>query len=553
MIALTIKTGISVSDYLIERLYEEGVRHIFGIPGDYVLSFYNKLSKSPIQVINTCDEQGAGFAADAYARIKGLGAVCVTYGAGGLKLVNSTAQAYAEKVPVLIISGAPGKAERLKNPMLHHKAHQYQDQLRIFERITAASADLNDPKRACSEIDRVLDAVLQTKRPGYIEIPRDMVYAIPENPEPRKPSVVEAACPSTPPEALDLAVSMINSSQKPVIVAGLEVERYDLAKKVLALAWRSNIPIVGSLLGKSAIAENESLYMGIYAGVLGREDVLDYVESSDCIIMIGVYLTDLNLGIYTTHLDPEKLIYIVNERFALGEHEYPLSGFDLLDRLAKADLHWHNSGHIPYSQKAGRFSDDFTSDKKITVTRVFQALSGFLDEENIFLADPGDALFGSIDVSFNCRFISPAYYASLGFAVPASIGAQLARPDLRPVVLTGDGSFQMTGMELAVAAKYGLNPIVVVLNNAGYGTERPMLDGAFNDVADWRYSKVPQVLGTGLGFLIKTERELGEALTEAKSYDGPCILEVLLEKNDISVPLQRLGKNMSKSIQVQSH
>jgi len=106
----------------------------------------------------------------------------------------------------------------------------------------------------------------------------------------------------------------------------------------------------------------------------------------------------------------------------------------------------------------------------------------------------------------------------------------------------------MTGMELAVAAKYGLNPIVIVLNNRGYGTERPMLDGAFNDVADWRYSKVPEVLGTGLGFLIKTERELGEALTEAKSYDGPCILEVLLEKNDISIPLQRLGKNLSKSI-----
>jgi TPP-dependent 2-oxoacid decarboxylase len=333
-----------------------------------------------------------------------------------------------------------------------------------------------------------------------------------------------------------------------VFIAGLEVERYDLAEKVLALAWRSNIPIAGSLLGKSAIPENESLYMGIYAGVLGQEEVKDYVEGSDCIIMIGVYLTDLNLGIYTSHLDPKKLIYIVNERFALGEHEYPLSGFDLLDRLAKANLSWHNPGHIPYSQKVGRFSDDFSSDQKITVTRVFQALSGFLDEENIFLADPGDALFGSIDVSYNCSFISPAYYASLGFAVPASIGAQLARPDLRPVVLTGDGSFQMTGMELAVAAKYGLNPIVIVLNNRGYGTERPMLDGAFNDVADWRYSKVPEVLGTGLGFLIKTERELGEALTEAKSYDGPCILEVLLEKNDISIPLQRLGKNMSKSV-----
>ena len=538
----------SVSDYLIERIYEKGVRHIFGIPGDYVLSFYSKLSKGPLQVINTCDEQGAGFAADAYARIKGLGAVCVTYGVGGLKLVNSTAQAYAEKSPVLVISGAPGKSKRLKNPMLHHKAHQYEDQLKIFERITAASADLNDPERAYSEIDRVLDSVLQTKRPGYIELPRDMVSAIPANPEPGKPSIAEAQGQGTPSEALDLAVRMINSSQKPVIVVGLEVERYDLTEKVLALAWRSNIPIAGSILGKSAIPENESLYMGIYAGALGEDPVKDYVESSDCIIMIGVYLTDLNLGIYTAHLDTEKLIYISNDKLALGEHEYHLSGFDLLDLLAKADLCWHKPGHIPYSQRTGRFSDDFSSDRKITVTRVFEALSSFLDEENIFLADPGDALFGSIDICFNCHFVSPAYYASLGFAVPASIGAQLARPDLRPVVLVGDGSFQMTGMELAVAARYGLNPIVIVLNNQGYGTERPMLDGAFNDVADWRYSKVPEVLGTGLGLLIKTERELGKALVEAKSYDGPCILEVFLEKNDISVPLQRLCKNLAKRV-----
>lgn len=546
--AIKEKAEYSVSDYLIERIHDEGVRHIFGIPGDYVLSFYNKLSKGPIQVINTCDEQGAGFAADAYARIKGLGAVCVTYAVGSLKLINSTAQAYAEKSPVLIISGAPGEAERLKNPMLHHKGHHYEDPLKIFERVTAATAELNDPERAFSEIDRVLDAVLQTKRPGYIELPRDMVSAVPANPEPRKHSVDESQRPGIPADALDTAVSMINSSQKPVIIAGIEVERYDLTDKVMALAWKSNIPIAGSVLGKSAIPEDESLYMGIYAGALGEDDIRDYIESSDCIILIGVYFTDLNLGIYTAHLSPEKMIYITSERFAIGGREYPLAGFDLLDRLSGADLQWHKPSHIPYSQKAGRFYDDFSSDKKITVTRVFQALSSFLDEDNIFLADPGDALFGSIDICSDCRFISPAYYASLGFAVPASIGAQLALPDRRPVVLVGDGSFQMTGMELAAAARYGCSPIVIILNNLGYGTERPMLDGAFNDVADWRYSKIPEVLGTGLGLLIKTEKELGSALTEAKSYDGLCVLEVLLDKKDISVPLQRLTKNLSKRV-----
>jgi len=138
----------------------------------------------------------------------------------------------------LIISGAPGEKERLKNPMLHHKAHRYEDQLEIFERLTAASAKLNDPEKAYSEMDRVIDAILQTKRPGYIELPRDMVFVIPANPEQRKNSAIEARSSSIPAEVLDEAVSMINSSQKPVILAGLEVERYGLTEKLLTLAWR---------------------------------------------------------------------------------------------------------------------------------------------------------------------------------------------------------------------------------------------------------------------------------------------------------------------------
>ena len=169
---------ISVGDYLINRLQECGVRHVFGVPGDYVLSFFKKLSESPLQVINTCDEQGAGFAADAYARLNGLGVVCVTYGVGGLKVANTTAEAYAEMVPVLVISGAPGRQERLKNPMLHHRSNQFDTQRKIFEQITVASAELNDPTTAMAEIDRVLASIQRYKRPGFLELPRDMVNTL---------------------------------------------------------------------------------------------------------------------------------------------------------------------------------------------------------------------------------------------------------------------------------------------------------------------------------------------------------------------------------------
>src|SRR6186713_1861854 len=170
-----MKTSLTIGEYLIQRLYAHGVRHVFGIPGDYVLGFYDLLEKSKLKTINTCDEQSAGFAADAYARVRGLGVVCVTYCVGGLKVANTTAEAFAEKSPVVVISGAPGMKEREKNPLLHHKVREFDTQKKVFEQLTAASTVLDDPQIAFQEIDRVLNAALRHKRPVYIELPRDMV------------------------------------------------------------------------------------------------------------------------------------------------------------------------------------------------------------------------------------------------------------------------------------------------------------------------------------------------------------------------------------------
>src|SRR5438105_13055061 len=170
-----MKTSNSIGEYLIQRLYAHGVRHVFGIPGDYVLGFYEMLQQSKLRIINTCDEQGAGFAADAYARMRGLGVVCITYCVGGLKVANTTAEAFAEKSPVVVISGAPGVKEREKNPLLHHKVREFDTQNKVFEQLTVSSTVLSDPQTALQEIDRVLHAALRYKRPVYIELPRDLV------------------------------------------------------------------------------------------------------------------------------------------------------------------------------------------------------------------------------------------------------------------------------------------------------------------------------------------------------------------------------------------
>jgi indolepyruvate decarboxylase len=187
----------------------------------------------------------------------------------------------------------------------------------------------------------------------------------------------------------------------------------------------------------------------------------------------------------------------------------------------------------------------------IKVKRLFERLNRFLSTNTIVVADVGDALFGATDLFIRERteFIAPAYYTSMGFAVPACIGAQLANPKLRPLVLVGDGAFQMTGMELATVARYRLNPVVVVLNNFGYGTERHMQDGPYNDVWPWEYHRLPEVLGAGHGFLVRTESELDAALSEAqRRTDAFCLLDVRLAQLDRSPALDRLASRLARRI-----
>src|ERR1051325_10804093 len=227
-----MKTSLTIGQYLINQLYGHGVRHVFGIPGDYVLGFYDQLSKSKLRIINTCDEQGAGFAADAYARVKGLGVVCITYCVGGLKVANTTAEAFAEKSPVVVISGAPGMKEREKNPLLHHKVREFDTQKKVFEQLTIASTVLSDPQTAFQEIDRVLHAALRYKRPVYVELPRDLI-SVPGLPHHRAAPLHEVSNTKALRAALSEAEQMINQARQPVILADVEVHRFGLQDQVL--------------------------------------------------------------------------------------------------------------------------------------------------------------------------------------------------------------------------------------------------------------------------------------------------------------------------------
>jgi indolepyruvate decarboxylase len=540
----------TVGRYLIDRLHALGVEHIFGIPGDYVLTLYKMIEASPIRLVGVTREDNAGFAADAYARLHGLGCVCVTYCAGGLSLCNSIAGAYAEKSPVIVLSGSPGLSERARNPLLHHKVKGFETQFEVFEKITVASAVLDDPLNAFDEIDRVLEAAIRYKRPVYLEIPRDQVQVRQVGPH-RTPAGLPPSDPDALREALDETSAMLLDARRPMILADVEIHRFGLQDDLLALAEETGMPIATTILGKSVISEGHPLFAGVYEGAMGREEVTRLVEEADCLLMLGCFLTDINLGIFTAKLDPSRCIDATSEDLRIRHHHY--SDVRLDDFIRGLRRRGLKLSRTPLPPRPDPFASAWVAQPEAPVTscRLFARLNTMLDEKMTVIADIGDSLFGAADLSMSRRteFLGPAYYTSMGFALPAALGAGMAAPDSRALVIVGDGAFHMTGMELSSIARYGLNPIVVVLNNHGYTTERFLLEGSFNDIHEWAFHKIPEVLGTGKGWEVRTEGELDAALKAAEAHtESFSLLNVHLDPYDRSPALERLANRLSKIV-----
>jgi len=535
----------TLGKYVVHRMTEVGIKHVFGIPGDYVLGFYDLLVDSPMKVVGTCTEIGAGFAADAYARVNGVGAACITYCVGGFNILNAVAGAYAEKSPLIVVSGSPGMDERERSPLLHHQVRDFHTQLHVFQQVTVASAALEDAHTAPDEIDECIDACLRLKRPVYIEIPRDMVNAPCRAPEPmqlnRRKSDRGALN-----EAIEEIVDMLKAAKKPVILAGVEIHRYGLQEPLLELVEKTGLPVAATLLGKSVISERHPQYLGVYEGAMGQEQVRKAVESADLVLILGAFMTDINLGIYTANLDESRTVNANNERVSIKRHHF--EGIVLRDLITGLTRTLPKRRRVKIDHPEER-PFKARKNKACTIRRFFDRMDEYLDEDSIVICDIGDSLFGGSDLTIHKRteFLSPAYYTSMGFAVPAAIGAQVNRPNLRPIVFVGDGAFQMTGHELSTIARHGLNPIIFVLNNKGYTTERFIAEGPYNDINDWAYHLWPQIVRSGWGCEVRTEGELEDALAEAKQHTTSfSIINVHLDKYDKSKALDRLGKRLGK-------
>lgn len=536
----------TVGKFLFDYIYKQGVEHAFGIPGDFVLPTFRHLEKSKIEIVTMTHEPSVGFAADCYARSHGLGLAIITYCVGGLNMLNSIACAYAEKSPVIVISGGPSPADRHKDPMVHHKVRTFDTQRRIFEEVTCANTILLDPETAAQEIVRVVEEVKKHKRPGYIEVPFDVVdmpIKIPNNLYKKSPEIISDK------EILETCVAeiaaKINNSKKPVILAGEELQRFGLTDLVAKFAKDKNIPIAATLMGKSVIRETNPLYIGIYSGVFSEPKCKEYIDSSDCVLVIGAIISDVLLGFSTDRFDRKRTTILNIDQIQVGMHVYEeILLKDVLSGLHHSKVKPRKNFKNPNPPVLYKPLATKEYKEKLTANDLFRILSTRLGEGSTVVCDTGDSLMGAISLRTDKRshFFADAYYLSMGFAVPAAIGAMYANPKSKVYAIVGDGAFQMTGIELSTTAKYGLAPVVIVINNDGYGTQRHILDGKFNDIHMWNYTKISDLFGYGKAVRVTTKGQLDEALKEAAGYKQLYLIEVAIPRDDCSDSLKRMGK-----------
>jgi len=533
---------MKLGDYLVAYLKKIGVSHLFGIPGDLVINLFFKFGRArALKVITLSHEPGVGFAADGYARATGrIGAICVTYGAGGHNMVNPVAGSFSERVPILVISGGPGEEECKLGVLIHHQAREIESQLHIYREVTCAAKLIKDPLRAAADIDEVIRSIWLNQQPGYLEIHRDMVEC--EIPVPKEIVSWNGELPHLQSDRrkLDEAVrdtaERLSRAQRPLVLVGIEAYRFKAAREIVKLVEKMGVPCCTSVLAKGAFPMNHPLFMGVYAGAISPPPIRARVEQADLIIGLGMFLTDIEMG---GGQPPEALrhrsIWAVENRVNVSFHTYTdITLRDFVHALLRAELKRHRekvvySDNLPARQPPPH--------RPVRVADVLREINHFLARQKKFLvvAESGDSLFGGIDIKVgnDGLYLAQGFYASMGFAVPGALGAQIGA-GLRPLILTGDGGFQMTGVEIAHAPRYRLNPIVILLNNGGWGIFRPIVKRQdLLALPSWRYAELARLWG-GRGFRVETVGQLRRALEQAARSPTFTIIEVMIGPRDLS-------------------
>jgi TPP-dependent 2-oxoacid decarboxylase len=545
-----------VADHLVDRLAELGVDRMFGVPGDYSLAMLDHVTHHPTVRWTGCtNELNAGYAADGYGRLRGFAALCTTFGVGELSAVNAIAGSYAEHVPVVHVVGAPALATQALRRPVHHSLGDGEFGLfmAMHEAITCTRAALT-PENAVAEIDRVLTAVRDRRLPGYLLLPADVAQA-PVSPaaEPLPPYVD-----TTDPEALDAFVDAAQrlldragSVNDVSVLAGLQVHRFAAAPQLQRLL-SVGVPHATTPWAKSLVDESAPAFAGTYSGATGStEDTRRTIEDAAALILAGVQFTDLNSGLFSQRITRARTIELGAGSASVGAATFaPLELPTALAALEPLVAGLNRSAPAAPATPEPT-PEPAADDAALSQDALWQETAGFLQAGDIVLADQGTCFYGMAPhrLPADVTFVGQPLWASIGYTLPALLGACTAQPGRRGILLIGDGAAQLTAQELATVIQLRLPAVVVVVDNDGYTVERAIHgpDEPYNDITHWDWTHAPAFFGADDGraaaTTVRTVGELRAAFADAAGHaERLSIIQAVVPRDDVPALLDTLAR-----------
>ncbi|WP_201583391.1 alpha-keto acid decarboxylase family protein [Psychrobacter jeotgali] len=546
----------TIADYLFDRISEAGATEVFGVPGDYNLSFLDNIIESDkLRWVGNTNELNAGYAADGYARERGFAAMVTTFGVGELSAINATAGSYAEYAPVLHVVGAPTMAQQDAKRRIHHSLGDgvFNHFIKMVEPVTVARAHIT-PENAASEIDRVIRLTLKKHRPGYLMLSPDVakmpIYPPTTKLDDSQENITSQAA------LTDFKQALIEflPNKTTTLMADLMVHRLGLQNQLKALIADTEIPYTTLSWGKTLLDEQSERWAGTYAGVASRPVVKDAVENCECLIKVGVNYTDTTTAGFSQDIDEKVVVDLHYERASIsGQNFAPISLKDSLQTLHEVLTSGIKITPKALSGQVHPHEQHGDDNEAIRQDDLWHIIADHLDSKHLVFADQGTAYFGISDVRLpeGVTCYGQPMWGSIGYTLPASLGASIASPNKRNVLLIGDGSALLTIQEMAVMLKERTNPIIVLINNEGYAVERAIHgeNQHYNDIPNCDWQVMPKAFGgnddNSLCIKAKTAGELKAGLKKAnETTDKLVMLEVITDKHDIPPLLKDISESL---------
>ena len=536
---------LSGAEIMCRILAEEGVTTVFGYPGGAILPFYDALRQSPIQHILTAHEQGAAHAADGFARASGKVGVCIaTSGPGATNLVTGLATAFLDSVPVVAITG------QVNRELIGHDAFQEVDITGITMPITKHNFLVKKPENLAQTL-RLAFQLAREGRPGpvLVDVPRDVQTALIDFEEAR---LAELQPLEPDAERVAAAAAAINKAQRPVMLVGGGVINANAEYDAMHLCEKLHIPVVSTLMGLGAISAYRQLFLGM-TGLHGHERANNAVKEADLILAVGSRFNDRVTGERSSysankliiHLDIDPAEVDKNIDSGIGITGDMVATLNALEKAAQShDLSswWEKINSWP------GMDDDFGNEE---APRFFKALNPVLkDKDYIITTDVGQHQMWAaqhLKIQFARQWLTSGGLGTMGFGLPAALGAQLARPQSRVISISGDGGFKMTGSELFTIASNNVPVIAIVFNNSGLGMIRQLQTVQFAK----RFTAcelpgyvdfVKYAAAFGIeGEHADTPEALAQAVTKAWESRKPYLIEVCVNPKNMVLPMVAPG------------